>query len=149
MQEHPGRALIREMLTDQKVGVLATDARTQPYTTLVGFVADEDLANIYFVTTRSTRKFAALSGNPRVSLLIDNRANTLKDFRDTAAVTAQGEAREVDKDAHKAVVRCYLDKLPHLREFINSPTSALVQIKVSVYYLVTRFQQVMELHIQK
>ncbi len=149
MQEHRGRALIREMLTDQKVGVLATDATGQPYTTLVGFVADQDLGNIYFVTTRSTRKFAALSGNPRVSLLLDNRANTLKDFRETVAVTAQGEAREVSKDANKAMVRRYLERLPHLEEFMNSPTSALVRIKVSVYYLVTRFQQVMELHIQR
>ncbi|MFZ1948021.1 MAG: pyridoxamine 5'-phosphate oxidase family protein [bacterium] len=149
MKERDGRDLIQALLTDQLVAVLATDADGQPYTTLVGFAASDDLRYIYFVTTRSTRKFAALRASPKVSLLIDNRSNALRDFREAAAITALGKAEEVDKDDHADLIRRYLDRLPHLGEFIRSPTSALVRVQVDVYYLVTRFQQVMELHIQK
>ena len=149
MEEEQVRNLIRGLLRNQRVGVLATDAENQPYTTLVGFTADEELEHIYFVTTRTTRKFAALSGNPKVSLLIDNRANESKDFREAMAVTAMGIAEEVEKSSHPDMVRRYLERLPQLEEFINSPTSALVRIKVRSYYLVTRFQHVMELHILK
>ena len=149
MEKHQVRDLIRGLLRDQMVGVLATDAESQPYATLVGFTANEELEQVYFVTTRTTRKFAALTGNPKVSLLIDNRSNKSKDFREAMAVTALGIAEEVDKKSHQDMVRQYLERLPHLEEFINSPTSALVRIKVRSYYLVTRFQHVMELHILK
>jgi nitroimidazol reductase NimA-like FMN-containing flavoprotein (pyridoxamine 5'-phosphate oxidase superfamily) len=143
------RDRIAGLFSEQHVAVLSTDAESQPYATLVGFMADGQLEHIYFFTTRATRKFAALSANPRVALLIDNRTNQSKDFREAVAVTALGEAREVEKEEHQHIVRAYLEKLPHLAEFTASPTSALVCISVSAYYMVTRFQHVMELHIRK
>jgi nitroimidazol reductase NimA-like FMN-containing flavoprotein (pyridoxamine 5'-phosphate oxidase superfamily) len=149
MKDKEIRNTIRELLDDQHVAVLATDAGSQPYTTLVGFSADEDLEHLYFVTTRATRKYAALSGNPKVALLIDNRSNRFKDFREAMAVTALGNAEEVDKEVHQDVLRGYLERLPHLEEFANSPTSALVCVSVHAYYLVTRFQHVMELHLKQ
>jgi len=149
MNEHHVRKTVSELLSEQKVAVLATDADSQPYATLVGFIADEKIEHIYFFTTRATRKYAALCGNPRVALLIDNRSNQSRDFREAMAVTALGKAEEVDKEAHSGMVREYLRKLPHLEEFANSPTSAMVRISVRAYYLVTRFQHVMELHLDK
>jgi nitroimidazol reductase NimA-like FMN-containing flavoprotein (pyridoxamine 5'-phosphate oxidase superfamily) len=143
------RETIRKLMSDEKVAVLATDADSQPYATLVGFVADEELKHVYFVTTRATRKYAALTDNPRVAMLVDNRSNRFQDFREACAVTALGRAVEVDKEAHGKVLGDYLERLPHLEEFVNSPTSALVCISVRAYYLVTRFQHVMELHIER
>jgi len=42
------------------------------------------------------------------------------------------------------LAKMYLAKHPHLKEFVTSPTCALVKIRVDVYYLVWRFQNVLE-----
>ena len=142
------RARVLDLLKRQNLAVLSTDRGGHPYASLVGFLADDDLKHIYFVTTRATRKFDALKSNPRVAMLIDNRSNTYGDFREAMAVTALGEAHEIVKEVHRDKVKAYLDKHPHLADFMSSPTSALVRIEVQAYYAVTRFQQVMELHLK-
>ena len=148
VQEKELKARVLDLLREQNLAVLSTDRGGHPYASLVGFLADDDLRHVYFVTTRATRKFGALTSNPRVAVLVDNRSNTYGDFRDAMAVTALGEAREIPKDEHQDTVKAYLEKHPHLADFMSSPTSALVRIEVKTYYAVTRFQQVMELHLK-
>lgn len=148
MNEAALRKQVRELLKDQALAVLATDRSGDPYASLVGFLSSDDLRHIYFVTTRATRKFEALTSNPRVAMLIDNRSNRFRDFREAMAASVTGEAQEIDKEQHKDIVEAYLEKHPHLAEFIESPTSALLRVSVSTYYVVTRFQHVMELHVK-
>jgi nitroimidazol reductase NimA-like FMN-containing flavoprotein (pyridoxamine 5'-phosphate oxidase superfamily) len=148
VRESELRSRVRDLLRDQNLAVLSTDRGEHPYASLVGFVADEDLRHIYFATTRATRKYDALTSNPRVALLVDNRSNSYSDFRDAMAVTALGEAHETAKEENQEAMKAYLEKHPHLADFITSPTSALIRIEVSTYYVVTRFQHVMELHLR-
>jgi deoxyxylulose-5-phosphate synthase len=42
----------------------------------------------------------------------------------------------------------FLERHPHLRPFSGAPTSALVELAVATYYIVTRFQNVTELHLR-
>jgi nitroimidazol reductase NimA-like FMN-containing flavoprotein (pyridoxamine 5'-phosphate oxidase superfamily) len=143
------KALLGDLFTRQSLAVLATQAGHGPYTTLVGFVASEDLRNIFFVTSRSTRKYAALKSTPRVSMLIDSRTNRTTDFREAVAVTALGEAYEVEKSEQEQIIGSYLAKHPHLEDFVRSPTCALVRVQVERYIVVTRFQQVMTLDLEE
>lgn len=86
--EENHQQLIRDLLQTQSLGVLATSADGHPYTTLIGFAAGDNLAEIYFATHRSTRKFANLSHDERTTLLINNRSNQPVDFRDVFGVRA-------------------------------------------------------------
>ena len=144
MEENP-QHLISALLQDQNLGVLATSAAGHPYTTLVGFVATEKLDELLFATHRSTRKYSYLKSDERVSLLIDNRSNRAKDFREAAALTAIGTAREVPAEYREQLIQVFLDRHPHLAEFVRSPGCALCLIKVQRYSLVQRFQDVLEL----
>ena len=81
-------------------------------------------------------------------MLIDNRSNQDSDFSQAAAVTATGTAQEVVDSERDAVLTVYLAKHPMLKDFVQSPSCALLQIRVETYYLVRRFQNVMELHIK-
>jgi nitroimidazol reductase NimA-like FMN-containing flavoprotein (pyridoxamine 5'-phosphate oxidase superfamily) len=148
MNEEDLRSLLRDLFTEQRLAVLATDRDQVPYATLVGFLAADDLRTLYFATTRSTRKYAALRANPKVAMLIDNRSNRVQDFREAAAVTVVGEAEEVDKGGSPQILRAYLAKHPHLEDFVSAPTCAFVQVTVRTYHVVTRFQQVMTLHME-
>jgi len=135
---------IGELLSEQGLAVLATHSVGQPYASLVAFAAAPDLRNLLFATTRATRKFANLSADPRVALLVDTRSNKEIDFEKAAAVTAVGQVREAEKTEKEPLLNLYIAKHPHLAEFVRSPTCAFLRFEVEAYYLVRRFQEVME-----
>ncbi|MEN6490258.1 MAG: pyridoxamine 5'-phosphate oxidase family protein [Smithella sp.] len=138
---------IRELLRTQKLAVLSTHGSGQPYASLVAFVASGDLKYLYFATARSTRKYHNLDVDPRVAMLIDSRSNLESDIHEAAAVTATGNAGEVWEQEKDQGVRLYLPKHPYLQDFIRAESCALIRVTVETYYLVSRFQQVMELHV--
>jgi hypothetical protein len=137
---------LRKLFATQQLAVLATDHSGHPYASLVAFAASDDLREILFATTRDTRKFANLKSNNRVSLLIDNRANQVADFCQAIAVTALGVGEELAETARTVSEAIYLAKHPHLEEFVTAPTCALVRVQVQSYYMVSRFQNVIEYH---
>jgi nitroimidazol reductase NimA-like FMN-containing flavoprotein (pyridoxamine 5'-phosphate oxidase superfamily) len=139
---------LRKLLNSQPLAVLSTQKRGQPYASLVAFASSNDLKFLFFATTRSTRKYANLKGDSRVALLVDNRSNKASDFRCAMAATATGTAAEVNPGAREHVLDLYLAKHPHLKDFVHSPTCALCEIKVQTYFVVTRFQNVVEVHVR-
>ena len=140
---------LRKLFHHQRLGVLSTLSNGHPYTSLVAFTASNDLNWLYFATTRSTRKYANLSGDPRVSMLIDNRSNKASDFKTAIAVTATGKAEEVKFDNRETIKAEYLSKHPYLKEFVETPTCAIIRLKVNTYFMVTHFQNVIEIHMEQ
>jgi nitroimidazol reductase NimA-like FMN-containing flavoprotein (pyridoxamine 5'-phosphate oxidase superfamily) len=141
-------ATLRELLGRQLLAVLATQHQGAPYGNLVAFWASDDLAHLVFATTRATRKFANLLAERRVALVIDSRRNRVTDFHDAIAVTATGTCHEALDTDRERLATLYLDKHPQLTDFVASPTCALVIVEVDTYYLVSRFQHVVELHVR-
>lgn len=139
---------IREILDSQNLAVLATQMRGKPYGSLIAFAATQDLKILLFATTRATRKYANLLNTPDAAMVVDTRTNQTADFADAAAVTILGNVEEVTEHDRKRLLTIYLKKHPHLREFVESPTTALLTMSVRTYILVSRFQNVQELHIQ-
>ena len=149
MEKRQIKQILSELFTSQKLAVLGTHQRGQPYGSLVAFAATQDLKSIVFATTRATRKFANLQADSRVSMVFDNRSNRVADFRKAVAATALGRAKELRGEERKKLAELYLAKHPHLKEFVASPTCALVRIRVEVYYLVWRFQNVIEWRVKR
>jgi nitroimidazol reductase NimA-like FMN-containing flavoprotein (pyridoxamine 5'-phosphate oxidase superfamily) len=142
MNEEQARDRLRRLLNGQSLGVLATSGAAGIHATLVAFAATDDLRQILFATSRSTRKFAALEEDPRVALLIDDRSNEVGDFRDAVAATAHGVASEVGQSRLAELRELYLRKHPYLEEFVRARSCALVCIAVEIYDLVGNFQEV-------
>ena len=82
-------------------------------------------------------------------MVVDNRSNREVDFHQAAAVTATGLVKEVEDSERERFQRLYLSKHPYLKEFVSAPTCALLKVDVETYYVVNRFQNVMELHIKR
>jgi len=139
---------VRELLTAESLAVLSTQHEGRPYASLVGFAASEDLRTLVFATMRTTRKFSYLTAAPYVALLVDNRSKDTGDFHHAMAVTATGWVAEAPLREYESLLQSYLSKLPHLEEFVRSPNCALVKITVETYYVVSRFQNVIELHFE-
>ena len=143
------RRHITELCSSQKLAVLCTQRESQPYASLVAFVTSEDLRYLYFITPKTTRKFTNLEANPQVSVLVNSSQNQDADFHRAMAVTIIGNAMEVFGRKREAPIKRYLEMHPYLEDFVQSPTCALVQVKVKSFFLVKNFQNVMELHIHK
>ena len=141
-------AQLRELLATQSLAVLATQSGAQPYCSLVAFAATDDLNDLVFATARHTRKYANLADHSQVALLVDNRSGREADFHEAMAATAVGQAAEVVDEELADARALYLAKHPHLVDFVNSPTCAPLRVAVQTYYVVTRFQRVVEYHIE-
>jgi nitroimidazol reductase NimA-like FMN-containing flavoprotein (pyridoxamine 5'-phosphate oxidase superfamily) len=140
---------IRDLFTTQRLGALSTQGEGKPYANLVAFAATDDLRHLIFATTRTTRKYANIANDGSVALLIDNRKNSETDFHKAIAVTATGTAKEVPGDKHDDMLKLYLAKHPHLRDFVKSPNCALLCVDVEYYYLVNTFQNVTVLDLRE
>jgi nitroimidazol reductase NimA-like FMN-containing flavoprotein (pyridoxamine 5'-phosphate oxidase superfamily) len=141
------RQTVGDLLASQRSAVLATQNHGQPYCSLMAFAATADLRHFILVTRRATGKYANLIAEPRVGLLVDNRANQAADTQEALAVTVMGAAAEVEPGARDRWAEVFLAKHPHLEDFVRSPDAAVVKIRVEKYYLVRRFQEVVEIAI--
>jgi nitroimidazol reductase NimA-like FMN-containing flavoprotein (pyridoxamine 5'-phosphate oxidase superfamily) len=135
---------IHQLLESQKLAVLSTTDKGRPYASLLAFAYSADLRHIYFATTRATRKYANLMGQPRAAFLIDNRANCAEDFHQAAAVTVTGNCREITEKDKGSATANFLDTHPYLEDFIKAPTTAFFVFDVEKYIHVSRFQEVFE-----
>ena len=138
-------AMLKTLLTEQHLAVLATLQGGRPYNSLVAFVASEDLRRVAFMTERATTKYRNLAEAPEVSLLIDSRTHSVEDFTAGAAVTVLGRAAEIGEKESSALFAAFLHKHPHLEPFARAPTTALCGVDVQRYVLVSRFQHVVEM----
>ena len=142
------RNRLGELFRSQNLAALSTHHDGQPYASLVAFYADDDLKHIYFVTPKTTRKYANLTADNRVAIMVNSATNQTSDFHQAISVTAVGRAKEVVGAEKEGILGQYLAKHPHLEDFVRSPTCALVQVAVGRYYMVKNFQNVMELHLE-
>ncbi len=137
---------VRRLLGEQLLAVLCTaQPNGQPYASLVAIAASENLTQVAFATLRATRKFANLSTEPRVALLLDDRANQPSDLLDAATVTLLGRACDTEGDERARWTAVLLARHHTLAELLASPDCAVVAIQIDRLLLVTRFQQVTEL----
>jgi len=127
----------------QRHAVLATVSGGLPYVSLVAFALTGDGRGILFATPRGTRKYRNLRKNPSVSLLIDTRSNSSRDYLGAESVAVEGRATPLRRgrrrgELAKALCRAH----PRLRSFVADPTTALVFVEVMQVVHVGRFQEV-------
>ena len=129
-------ARVRSLMTEQGLAVLCTvQPDGQPYTSLVAG----------FATLRANRKFDNLLFEPRVDLLLDDRANQASDVRQAATVTVLGRARMLEGTERERWVRALLSRHAALGDLLRSPDCAMVVVDVDRLLLVTRLQHVVKL----
>jgi uncharacterized pyridoxamine 5'-phosphate oxidase family protein len=139
--------LLSSLLKEELFAVLVTKAPEYPYTSLVAFSVTDDLKNLFFVTTKFTRKYHYLIADERAALFIDNRSNRYTDLIDAITVSAMGRIKEVERQSNHNLEKIYLSKHPYLEEFLSSPSSALMCMHVKRYLVVKEFQNVTEIEI--
>lgn len=125
--------------------MLATTGRTGPLASLVAFVLTKDGRGIVFAKRTGTAKYRNMARDGRVSLLIDSRENSAKDYLQAEALTIFGRATEVREGPEWAALATLLaSKNRQLESFIAAPSTALILVKIKRCIHVGRFQVVTE-----
>jgi hypothetical protein len=63
------------------------------------------------------------------------------------AVTALGRVEPVEDFERSIMEKIYLMKHPYMADFLHSPTTAFLKIRIEKYIAVTRFQHVVEVSV--
>jgi len=128
---------------DQYFGVLATNDKGQPYTSLVSFAITPDLKTIIIATPQDTQKFKNIISTGKVAILIDSRTGARKNLMTIEAITVIGRARHVPKGKRRdSLAAIFLEKHPDLEEFVQSDNTALIAVKATRCIHVGRFQTI-------
>ena len=138
--------LVRHLFQSQQLAVLSTQCGGQPYSNLIAFAHTDNLKQLLFVTNRETRKYGNLLADKKVAVLVDSRKHHTSDFESAVAITALGTAEEATGSERKQLLQVYLAKHPHLEDFVNNQSNALIRISISDY-IIARFDSARSVHI--
>lgn len=137
----PVLARLKRLDRTQRHAVLATASNGRPHASLVAFALTPDRRGLLFATPRGTTKYRNMIKNNRVSLVIDNRENTGKDYLGAEAFTIFGVAHEVkQKQARARMTAIMTRKHAELGRFIDAPTTALMLVKIERCLHIGKFQ---------
>jgi len=142
MEETQLRTALKRLFAEQLFAVLATEGRRAPHLNIVSFAPADELRTILFATPRQSQKFANLRRHPEVALFVDNRSNRLQDLQEVYGVEISGTAAEAAGPEEPRYRELYLARFPALEEFLGSPGTAFMAVRVRRYDVVHRFQEV-------
>ena len=140
--------ILKNLFALQNFAVLATAADEIPYTNIVAFASSDNLRHLAFFTPVKTSKYERIQRNSHVSLFIDNRSNRAADITESIGVTVIGMAVDMDSEARDMLVHEFIKKHPGLKNFAESPESAMITVNVERYHIVSNFQDVIVLNIK-
>ena len=117
--------------------VLATVSEGKPHCSLMSYISDEEGHEIYMISQKQTKKYANLIENPTVSLLIDTREEKVGQRRIyIKALTVRGEFQVISDLWKKDLIRAkFLERHPHLIDFLNDPGAEIFSIKIKAFQL--------------
>lgn len=125
----------------QRHAVLATASVRGPHGCLIAFVLTKNGKNLVFATPVGTAKHRNMIRDSRVSLLIDSRENSGRDYLGAEAVTIFGRAREIKEGKQWAELATLLvSKHPELQSFVAAPMTALMLVTITRCVHVGKFQ---------
>ncbi len=128
---------MKELIKTNDLCVLATVSEGRPHCSLMSYISDEEVHEIYLVSHKKTKKYFNLMENPMVSLLIDTREEEKGQRRiHIKALTVSGEFQAINDSVKKGLIReKFLKKHPHLIDFLNDPGAEIFSIKTKSFQL--------------
>ena len=128
---------MKDIVKANDLCVLATVSEGEPHCSLMFYISDEEEYEIYLISHKQTKKYANLMENPTVSLLIDTREEEIGQRRVyIKALTVRGEFQTIKDPDKKDIVRVkFLERHPHLTDFLNDPGAEIFSIKIKSFQL--------------
>lgn len=140
----PGSVPERLRMLDgiERFGVLATQEEGKSYASLVAYALSPDLKTVIFATPKNTRKYKNIVKADEIALLLDNRSQP-SPITKAEAITLTGRAELLRKGRERdEMTALYLFKHPDLKDFVESPSTALIALRINEAVHVGNFQTI-------
>lgn len=129
--KEPVIEVMKDILRENDMCVLATCADNRPHCSLMAYVTDEAAQTVYMVTLKSTRKYRHVCENPHVSLLVDTRHKSAADRGETRALTVHGTFHSLSEAAGKEkILAAICGRHPHLRNLVEDADAEVLAVRV-------------------
>ncbi|EFI35684.1 pyridoxamine 5'-phosphate oxidase-related FMN-binding protein [Desulfonatronospira thiodismutans ASO3-1] len=125
---------IKEIIHQNDLAVLATSHEDRPHCSLMAYVPDSDCTRIYLLTLKDSRKFANISRNPYVSLLVDTR-DPHEPRKDYKALTISGTCAPADTTEQEKLRQDMVKQHPQLKELADKPDCVLLVVNINSFLL--------------
>ena len=103
------------------------------------------IASLFYSCSKNNHRADAYGNFEAIETIISAEANgKLLEFN-------LQEGMEITKGQQIGIIDTtdlYLKKHPHLKEFCNAPTTAFIRISIKRYFMVNRFQNVVEVKVK-
>lgn len=142
------RAVLEKIMHGQRSGVLGTSFMDIPLCSQMAFAVAEDLRTMIVVTPRQTTKHDNMTANPNVSFLVSTARNDPSDPASAVALTATAFATELSDERRQEAVRLFSARHPELQAFASAPTTAVMELRIDSYHVVSNFQGVTRICLQ-
>lgn len=128
---------MKDIVKKNDLCVLATISDGNPHCSLMSYVSDDECHEIYMISHKKTKKYDSIVTHSSVSLLIDTREEDKDDRKaHIKALTVNGKFQSINDMVQKEVIRTkFLQKHPHLIDFVNDPDAEIFSIKIKSFQL--------------
>jgi nitroimidazol reductase NimA-like FMN-containing flavoprotein (pyridoxamine 5'-phosphate oxidase superfamily) len=114
------RKTMEDFLKANDMCVLATSAGDRPHCSLMAYATPPDGRELYMVTPKDSMKYANLTRNPQVSLLVDSRITAPREK--VQALTVEGVFEKTEDPMKRKAILDLLGAVhPQLKGFMENP----------------------------
>ncbi len=115
--------------------VLGTTSGTRPHCSLMAFVFDEEVDEVYMLARTTSKKYQNMQQVPYVSLLFDTRElMECGDDSRVEAFTVEGESLPVYEETVSSLRERLLAKDPRLEKLASDPDCAVLRVKLKRFF---------------
>ena len=128
---------MKALLKESDLCALATCRDKKPHCSLMTYITDEQGLTVYMITNKKTNKWANITANPHVSLLIDTRTRETGPAGEAlTALTVDGIVLPAENESERRrIIRRMVDRRPQLGELASDPETVPLIIKVTSFLL--------------
>ena len=94
-------SIAKNMISDNNLCVLSTCGDGQPNSSLMQYICDDSCTKLFMLTLKGSQKQQNIEKNPRVSLLIDTRADPARHQEPIKSLTVYGQAEFIQDAPRK------------------------------------------------
>ena len=129
-------SIAKSMISDNSLCVLSTCRDGQPNTSLMQYICDDSCTKLFMLTLKGSQKQQSIEKNPRVSLLIDTRADTTRNKEPVKSLTVYGQAEFIqDAPRKKELISQLVQKNNNLQALARDSNCLVIKVSAEKFLL--------------
>jgi len=122
----------KEMIRENNFCVLSTCRDDIPNSSLMKYVCNEMVNEIYMLAIKESNKYLNIVSNPHVSFLVDTRSESQENEAIIQALTVYGDAAIIEDEVMSKLIKERLvEANPNLAVLANNKESCVIKVKIN------------------